>query len=191
MGHGGDVIKELTADHAEVAGLFDRIRSSRPGSRERKELVDEVTERLVRHAVAEEQYLYPAVREHVVDGEALAEKELRDHSRIAETLNALAGVDSGDPGFSELLVVLVTGVTAHVRDEEERLFPRLSAACPREVLRDLGDKVRRAERIAPTRPHPAAPDRPPAIGAVSPWLGLVDKIRDKIRDFVTRRAKPR
>jgi hemerythrin superfamily protein len=186
MGDGGDVIKELTADHAEVAGLFDRIRSSRPGSRERKELVDQVTARLVRHAVAEEEYLYPAVREHVVDGEMLAEKELRDHSRTADTLGALAGMDCGDPRFNELLVALVTDVTAHVRDEEERLFPRLSVACPQEVLRDLGEKVRRAERIAPTRPHPAAPDRPPAVGVVSPWLWLIDKIRD----FVTGRAKP-
>ncbi len=186
MGHGGDIIVELTADHAEVTGLFDRIRSSSPGSRERKELVDLVTMRLVRHAVVEEEYLYPAVREHLVGGETLAEKGVRDHSAMADTLSALAGMDCDDPRFTELLVALVTDVTAHARDEEARIFPRLVAVCSREVLQDLGDKVRRARENTPTRPHPLGPDRPTAVKALSPWLGLIDRVRD----FLTGRATP-
>lgn len=61
MGHGGDVIQELTADHREVDGLFDRIEAVPARGSERRRLLDQLTIELVRHAVAEEQHLYPAV----------------------------------------------------------------------------------------------------------------------------------
>ena len=34
--------------------------------------------------------------------------------------------------------------------------------------------------IAPTRPHPSAPDTPPLNKILAPGAGLVDRIRDKI-----------
>lgn len=52
-------------------------------------------------------------------------------------------------------------VSEHVRDEESRLFPLLAGACAPEALDELGDKVRMAKKMAPTRPHPSAPDTPP------------------------------
>jgi hypothetical protein len=48
------------------------------------------------------------------------------------------------------------------------------------MLNDLGDKVRRANQMAPTRPHPAAPDKPPADKLLAPGAGLVDRMRDMI-----------
>ena len=54
-----------------------------------------------------------------------------------------------------------------------------------QMLGDLGEKVRRAKAMAPTRPHPAAPDTPPANKLLAPGAGLVDRARD----FVTGRGK--
>jgi hypothetical protein len=53
------------------------------------------------------------------------------------------------------------------------------------MLGDLGEKIRRAKAMAPTRPHPAAPDTPPANKLLAPGAGLVDRARD----FVTGRGK--
>ncbi|MFE7393374.1 hemerythrin domain-containing protein [Streptomyces sp. NPDC057582] len=86
MGHGGNVIDKLMADHREVEEVFGRIQAV-PGSGQRlRDLVDEVTIELVRHSVAEEQYLYPAVREHIQDGDRLADKEIEDHNRVEKIL---------------------------------------------------------------------------------------------------------
>lgn len=63
-------------------------------------------------------------------------------------------------------------------DEERNLFPRLRAACAPEKLDQLGDKVRQAKKTAPTRPHPAAPDKPPANKLPAPGAGMVDRLRD-------------
>ncbi|MFH8570056.1 hemerythrin domain-containing protein [Streptomyces sp. NPDC017993] len=185
MGHGGDVIAELTSDHREVDELFARIERTVPGDAERKRLADRLTIELVRHSVAEEQYLYPAVRRHLSDGETLADKEIADHVRVEELLKALEGVDAGNLDFNHLIVKLRTEVYAHIKDEEGRLFVELRAACPQADLEELGEKVRTAKKVAPTRPHPGAPRTPPGNKLLAPGAGLVDRARD----FVTGRGK--
>ncbi|MET8453916.1 hemerythrin domain-containing protein [Streptomyces sp. NPDC005209] len=185
MGHGGHVIAELMADHREVEEIFSRIESMPDGAQQLRDLVDEVTIELVRHSVAEEQHLYPAVREYVEGGDRLADKELADHARVEKILKQLERTDTNDPQMSPLLHQLMDEVSTHVQDEENNLFPALRQACSNEMLDDLGDKIRRAKAMAPTRPHPSAPDTPPANKLLAPGAGLVDRARD----FITGRGK--
>ncbi|MCF3145471.1 hemerythrin domain-containing protein [Streptomyces platensis] len=180
MGHGGDVIAELTTDHREVDELFAQFNDAMPGSADRKRLVDAITIELVRHSVAEEQHLYPAVREHLEEGDALADKELADHARVEGLLKDLEEREPDDTDFDRLVIKLRTEVTAHVDDEENHLFAQLRNHVHPSVLESLGDKVRAAKKTAPTRPHPAAPSTPPANKLLAPGLGLVDRARDYI-----------
>ncbi|AWN30624.1 MULTISPECIES: hemerythrin domain-containing protein [unclassified Streptomyces] len=178
MGHGGDVVAELTADHREVDELFHQFEVAPPGSEARGRLVAALTIELVRHSVAEEQYLYPAVRKHLEGGHSLADKELADHARVEHLLKDLQHREPTDKDFDRLMVKLRTEVTAHVDDEENNLFPQMRSNVHAAVLEDLGDKIRQAKKTAPTRPHPAAPTTPPANKALAPGLGLVDRVRD-------------
>jgi hypothetical protein len=61
MGHGGNVTDELTTDHREAGELFGKIEALPSGHQDRKLYADQVTRELVRHSVAEEAYLCPAV----------------------------------------------------------------------------------------------------------------------------------
>ncbi|MFB7668883.1 hemerythrin domain-containing protein [Kitasatospora sp. NPDC056138] len=180
MGHGGNVIDELTTDHREVEEMFARIQAMTGGGQQLRDAVDDVTIELVRHSVAEEQYLYPAVREHIEGGDRLADKELADHGRVEKLLKMLENTRTDDPQMSPLLQQLMDEVAAHVQDEENNLFPMLRRACTAEQLDDLGDKIRRAKAMAPTRPHPAAPDTPAASKLLAPGVGLVDRARDSV-----------
>lgn len=184
MGHGGNVIEELMADHREVEEMFGRMEGMTRGQ-DLRDLVDEVTIELVRHSVAEEEYLYPAVREHIEGGDRLADKEIADHGRVEKLLKQLEKADADDPQMMLLLQQLMDEVTAHVQDEENNLFPMLRQGCSAEQLDELGDKIRRAKAMAPTRPHPSAPDTPPANKLLAPGAGLVDRARD----FVTGRGR--
>jgi hypothetical protein len=67
-------------------------------------------------------------------------------------------------------------VSAHVKDEEENLFPALLEACPQDYLFELGEKIREAKKTAPTHPHPSASDSKLATAGA----GLVDRIRDML-----------
>ncbi|MGW1004329.1 hemerythrin domain-containing protein [Streptomyces sp. NPDC002520] len=180
MGHGGDAIAELMTDHREVEEMFARIQGMPSGGQELRDVVDQVTIELVRHSIAEEEYLYPAVREHIEGGDRIADKEIADHGRVEKLLKQLEKTDTADPEMSPLLQQLMDEVSAHVQDEEENLFPMLRQACSPEALNDLGDKIRRAKSLAPTRPHPAAPNTPPANKLLAPGAGLVDRARDLI-----------
>ncbi|MFD0312967.1 hemerythrin domain-containing protein [Streptomyces flavalbus] len=180
MGHGGNVIDELVTDHREVEEMFGRIEALPPGDANRKLLADQATIELVRHSVAEEAYLYPAVRQHVPDGDAIADREIEDHSKAERIMKDLEGRAADDPEFDRLMGMLMTEIRSHVADEEENLFPSLRAACSAETLDELGDKVRQAKKTAPTRPHPSAPDKPPANKLLAPGAGLVDRMRDAL-----------
>ncbi|QKV90665.1 hemerythrin domain-containing protein [Streptomyces sp. NA02950] len=184
MGHGGNVIEELTTDHREVEELFHQIRQA-PSADERKGLADQLTIELVRHSVAEEMHLYPAVREHLPGGDALADKEIADHTEVEKLLKALEDQTADNQEFDRLIARLETEVTSHVRDEETNLFAQLRGACSPGTLEELGEKVRTAKKVAPTRPHPSAPSTPPGNKLLAPGAGLVDRARD----FVSGRGK--
>ncbi|MDQ0757705.1 hemerythrin domain-containing protein [Streptomyces canus] len=180
MGHGGNVIQELTTDHREVDDLFARIEALPGPDPQRRELADRLTMELIRHSVAEEEYLYPAVRRYVDGGDDLADKEIADHADVERMLKELEGSQPGDGQFDTLILRLKNSVTAHVSDEESRLFPILADVCSADALEDLGEKVRSAKRHAPTRPHPSAPDTPPANKILAPGTGMVDRLRDAL-----------
>ncbi|MFF9409458.1 hemerythrin domain-containing protein [Streptomyces anandii] len=179
------IVQELTADHARVRGLFDRIRSSEPGSTERADLVEQAGIELVRHSVAEKEYLYPAVRRHLPDGDGWADRELAQHQEVEWLIAALEDAEPHGEEYGRLLLALVTRVTEHLVEEEQLLFPRLQALCPADELRELGGKVRAAEVSAPTRPRPLAPDSAALVKAGAQVWGPLDRLRD----FAGRRGR--
>ncbi|MDT0448504.1 hemerythrin domain-containing protein [Streptomyces hesseae] len=180
-----DLIGELTADHLKVQRLFERVRAAGPGSAERKELTERVTIELVRHGALEKEHLYPAVREHLPGGAEWEGRELAEHAGIERVLAELERRGPAEEEFDRLLLVLVDRVTAHLLEEEQRLFPRMQAVCPAGLLRELGGKVRAGRAAAPTRPRPPAPRTAPAVRPPAPGTGLLDRVRD----FLTGRGR--
>ncbi|KUL35591.1 hemerythrin [Streptomyces sp. NRRL F-4489] len=173
-----DLLTELATDHREIETLLGRLDAAAPGSPDRKQLLDTLTIELVRHTVAEEEHLYPAVRKHLAGGDGLADKELADHRRVEELLRELEGRSAGEDQFGVLVRELSVTVTAHIADEERTLFPLLREGVHPFVLESLGRKAQEAKKTAPTHPHPRAPSTPPVIGLLAPGIGLVDRVRD-------------
>jgi hemerythrin superfamily protein len=174
------VIDILTQDHREVEDMFAEL-TTESDPEVRRRIADDVTIELVRHAVAEEMHLYPAVRQYVPDGDAIADKELSDHAEVERVLKELEKTDpAAAADFDTLVRRLVEDVTTHVQDEEGNLFPALAKHATPDDLLKLGEKIQSAKAKAPTRPHPAAPDRPPLNKLLAPGTGLVDRIRDYV-----------
>ncbi len=78
------------------------------------------------------------------------------------------------------LAQLETILRDHVQDEETEQFPGLRAQVPREELVEMAQKVEAAKKVAPTRPHPLAPNNPVFHKLVGPGVGLVDRLRDRL-----------
>ncbi|WP_372348405.1 hemerythrin domain-containing protein [Streptomyces sp. KL116D] len=160
--------------------MFVRFDKATPGSAERKRIVNSFTIELVRHSVAEEEHLYPAVRRLVPAGDALADQEIKDHSEAEKLLKQVEQLPPDAATFDDLVARLQAEVSGHVQDEENNLFPRLRESCDDRELLELGDKIRSAKKAAPTRPHPHphAPNTPPGNKLLAPGTGLVDRVRD-------------
>ncbi|MCP2166463.1 hemerythrin domain-containing protein [Goodfellowiella coeruleoviolacea] len=175
-----DLISVITADHRHVEQVFTELESGRGDPQYRRDLADHVITELVQHSVAEEQYMYPAARKALPNGDEIADHEIAEHAEAERVMKDLEGLDATDPRFNDLLGKLIKDIRHHVKDEETDLLPKLAAACGPSELQELGQKVLRAKKMAPTRPHPGAPDRPPANLILGPGTGLIDRLRDAL-----------
>ncbi|HEV7930867.1 MAG TPA: hemerythrin domain-containing protein [Actinomadura sp.] len=176
---GRDVITVLTEDHRRVQELMGRVKAATDPAM-RRELADEMTIELVRHSVAEEMHVYPAIRDNIPDGERRVQKELADHERIEKILKEMERAEATEPEFVNLLSKLDTEFRQHIQDEESNLFPELAQHVSTEDLIALGQRVEDAKDTAPTRPHPAKPDSPALLKVLAPGVGFVDRIRDRL-----------
>ncbi|MDA8371245.1 MAG: hemerythrin domain-containing protein [Nocardiopsaceae bacterium] len=175
-----DLIDIIVSDHRDVERIFTELEKGTASPEQRKQMVDHVIAELVRHSVAEEQYMYPAARKALADGDALADHELEEHAEAEQVMKDLSETEATDPRFEELLQKLMSDIRHHIEGEENEFLPRLKAACSKAELQDLGRRVQQAKKVAPTRPHPMAPDTPPANRILNPGAGLVDRMRDAL-----------
>ena len=174
-----DAIQLLTTDHAEVEQMFRQIESLPEGDA-RNELVAGVIRELSIHAAIEEQVLYPAMRKELPDGETLVQEAIDEHQQVKEILAAIekaASPAERDP----LLVQLIGNVRHHVEEEESELMPKLRASIGSEELREMGGKLAAAKKMAPTHPHPNAPNTPPGNIVGGAAAAVMDKARDALR----------
>lgn len=174
-----DLIDVLVHDHREVEDMFAEFeRTTDPGRRQ--DIANAFITELVRHSVAEEQYLYPTVRKVLPDGDQVADHEIDEHAEAERDMKAIENLEPTDPEFEFRVGKLMAEIRQHVLEEETDLFPRLRVAANPDELRELARKVELVKKIGPTRPHPSAPDRPPANKVLGPMVGLVDRVRDAV-----------
>jgi hemerythrin superfamily protein len=174
-----DVVDELIRDHHEALDLLERIsRSGEP--HERRDLADTVIAEVVRHSVAEEMFVYPAMSDHVEGGADAVAHDKDEHRQLEQIMKDLEGVEATDGRFDELVEAMTEALRHHAEDEENTQFPRLRKAAPEGLLVELRRKVDTAKRAAPTRPHPDAPNSELFHKLVGPGVGLVDRLRDRL-----------
>ncbi|QCU79164.1 hemerythrin domain-containing protein [Citricoccus sp. SGAir0253] len=174
-----DAVDILTADHRSMLELLGQVEGETDPQR-RRDLADTVIAEVVRHSVAEEMYVYPAMEKHLPNGPEEVEHDKKEHDEIVQVMKALEDVDAATPRFMELVRDLEGQLRHHVDDEESDQFPRLRAGIPADELVELGRKVEKAKTAAPTRPHPHAPHSELFHKTIGPGVGMVDRLRDRL-----------
>lgn len=180
-----DALEILTIDHRTVENLFELYESMGTGDAEaRDKVVREIVRELSIHASIEEQHLYPLMRERLADGEEQVGHALEEHQAVKERLSR---IEKADPVSDERhvdVVSLIVDVRRHVVEEEGDLFAKLRAVSTDGELRDVGRRLEAAKKMAPTRPHPNAPNSGPAQKIAGAVAGVVDRIRDGAREGI-------
>lgn len=168
----------ITSDHRAVDAVFEELESGKGTPEHRRDLADHVIAELVRHSVSEEQFVYPEIRRRL--GDEAADHEIAEHAEAEKVMKQLDGLDPRDATFDKVLRTLIDDIRHHVEEEEREVLPKLVAACTTHELDTMAENFEKAKKTAPTRPHPAAPDRPPANLILGPGTGLIDRLRDAL-----------
>ena len=180
------VFDVLGRDHDEVKRMLSELEAgpsaATGASGNDLALRKKMTEQLVieesKHEAVEEMYFWPAVREHVADGGRLADTAIGQEQEGKEVLDKLDKLDADQPEFEQLVTEFIRAGREHVSYEETQVWPALRSALSAQEASDLGDKIERAKKTAPTRPHPHTPAAPGALKTAGPAVAATDKARD-------------
>jgi len=180
------VFDALTQDHEEVKRMLSELEkgpTQGTGASDdqlalRKKMAEQLVIEESKHEAVEEMYWWPAVREHLSDGDRLADEAIAQEDEGKEVLNKLDKCDAGDPEFEQLLAEFIKAGREHIAFEENQVWPGMRTALSAEQAEELGEKFVTAKKTAPTRPHPKTPSTPGALKSTGPVAAAMDKARD-------------
>jgi hypothetical protein len=118
------------------------------------------------------------VRDALDDGDALADKAIEQEQEGKKLLQQLEDGKPGEAAYQEALQQFVQAGREHIAYEQDVVWPQFEAAVGREQLEKLGEKLERAKKIAPTRPHPDTPPSPLVLKTMGKGAAIIDHVRD-------------
>jgi len=156
-GDAEDALALLSADHREVAQLFEEyadLTDADGSDRDRRALIAEICLQLTVHSRLEEEMFYPAVRQSLGENELVEEAEA-EHRGIEEAMDDLRSMDPADEGYDDRVEVLRESVEHHVAEEEGSMFPMVLDSSL--DIERLGEQMaaRREELLAQVREEQA------------------------------------
>jgi hemerythrin-like domain-containing protein len=122
----GDWVEALTAEHEATRKVFDALEATDEHATTRRNMhLMQLKHALTRHAIEEENVIYPAMREA---GQAEAADELnKEHGYVKQYLYELENMPSASPEWIAKVRRFRADIEDHMREEETNLFPMLRA----------------------------------------------------------------
>ena len=183
-----DVFTVLSQDHQEVKDMLAELEkgatAATGASENQLALRKKMTETLIieesKHEALEEMYFWPVVRDHLPNGNTLADQATAQEQEAKEVLAKLDKLDASDAEFEQLLGSFIGAARVHIAFEETQVWPSLRTAQNTERAAELGTQIAEGKKTAPTRPHPHTPPSPGVLKAAGPAAAVADKARDAV-----------
>lgn len=126
---GVDAITLLTEDHDNVKSMFEQYEEL--GDRahaSKKKLATQICTELTKHATAEEEIFYPAVRAAGKEQEELIDEATVEHASAKELIAQILDMEPTEELYDAKVKVLGELIEHHVKEEEEEMFPKARKA---------------------------------------------------------------
>jgi iron-sulfur cluster repair protein YtfE (RIC family) len=122
----GEWDEALTNEHKLTLKVFDAIEATtETNTTKRSMLLANLKHMLTKHALEEENAVYPAMRDAGLTSQA--DELNKEHGYVKQYLYDLTVMPKDAPGWIAKVRQFRTEIEEHMRDEEERLFPELKA----------------------------------------------------------------
>jgi hemerythrin-like domain-containing protein len=176
-----DVVELLIEQHDEIRSLLSEVRQVQGPAKQ--EVFQELTRLLAVHETAEEAVVHPVARRKLDGGDDVVDQRLEEEDRAKKELADLYDMGVDHPDFDRRLEAFAGEVNQHAMNEESQEFLRLRSVVSAETLHRMAGALKVAQKAAPTRPHPNAPESAMANVLAGPPMALFDRVRDAVRDW--------
>lgn len=120
----GEWDEALAAEHQATLAIFDQIEKTEDKHKTRRAiLLTQLKHALAKHAIEEENAVYAALRTHGQVAEA--DHLNNDHGYVKQYLFELSAMATDHPQFLPKVADFRTMLETHMREEEEKIFPKL------------------------------------------------------------------
>jgi len=126
---GVDAITLLTEDHENVKALFEQYEGLGDRAKaSKKKLATQICTELTKHATAEEEIFYPAVRAAGKDKEDMIDEATVEHASAKDLIAQILEMEPTEELFDAKVKVLSELIEHHVQEEEEEMFTKAREA---------------------------------------------------------------
>jgi len=177
-----NIISLIKEDHSKIRNLFEQFEKASDKT-QREEAVRLSIRELSLHASKEEMVLYDNLHKSKLlpNGKEIAEHGWHEHEEVKKLLYQLdMKLKPTDAQYVSTFEKVMKNIRDHMKEEEEQVLSALEQNCDKQKLMDLGKSFMSHESIAPTRPHPAAPDK----GILGKMANASAKPIDEMRDML-------
>jgi len=177
-----DLVGILIEEHAILRGLLSFLDgpSSGVGATAQKDarvVYLELSDRIIRHEIAEELVVYPALLEICRDV-GFADSVLHEHATIEDKLVVLDQLEYGSSEFERNRAELTGELLAHLDREEIQVFSILLSRLGRERHVEVAHRYRQVIRAAPLLSAQSRADLPTGPTVVARTSALAVWMRD-------------
>lgn len=177
MGVRESALDVLAREHRDLEEHFERIRDS---TSNRPVVWLETVKLMSAHVAVERSFLYPVVRRQRIGSAHLADL-LRHEYRSMEHLVVLTERRKiNSPDMPELVTKLLEVFEEHLGRCENELIPALRQALAPDYLDELGAKMRAAESVIVSHPHPHLLALGPLYRLTTRLASQWDRKRDRL-----------
>ena len=145
--NGGDPLAVLLDDHRMIMSHLDAmVESADEEMFNRTQHLLRLKRRLAAHALAEEDVVYPALRERAAPAEEVTDL-YEEHAEMKVLLYKLAQTPKNDEQWHRHATDLRTLIERHIRQEEDVDFPKLRAALDETTSSELASNIEREKAL--------------------------------------------
>lgn len=178
--------EQVIADHAEIRDCYNQWDASWVAGKKEEAVkwYNQLVWSIARHSAAEEVILYPMYESKLGDwGKEHATLSRNEHQQVKEALEELEGLSMDNVLFPPKLRGMMEILNKHMDHEEAQELPRLVQIVFDKERIDAGKSFDRRKILAPTHPHPSAPNKPLFETLVGLLTLPFDKLEDLFREF--------
>lgn len=142
-----EILKVIQADHEKVLELFGKMLKETKKSEKRKEMLSKLQEELIPHMHAEENLLYPFLKEEGEDPEPVLEA-YQEHLAARLYLDQVMHTNLDDENWIAKITVLHELINHHIEEEEEDLFRMAEERLDEDQAQEMGEKFEEMKKEA-------------------------------------------